>query len=69
MQKTSRSPKKLASSKNNGCRSASNINNNSRLASRKNNDNSEIDQFGISNYIIEHGKKPGRSKDLKLSKF
>ena len=65
---------KLASSRNNGKRSASNMINNSRPASKKNDSNSEDDGFGVGENDIEYTKKlrklskSGKSKSKKMSK-
>ena len=68
MLKTTRSPDKPASNRNNGSRSASNRNNNSRPASRKNNGNSEVDRFGVSGNSMEHTKKSKKLFKSKKSK-
>ena len=61
MLKTTGSPDKPASSRNNGSRSAFSRNNNSKPAPEKNNGDSEINGFGISGNGVEHAKKSGKT--------
>ena len=78
MLKTTRSPNKLVSNRNNGSRSASSRNNNnksasirnnnSKPASEKNDSNSKFDRFGIHGNIVEYAKKSRKSKGKKLAK-
>ena len=58
--KITRSPDKLALSKNNGSRSTSSKNNDSKLAFRKNNSNNKVNGFGIGKNSIEYTKKSGK---------
>ena len=68
MLKTTRSPDKPASSRNNSSKSASNRNNDSKQVSGKNDGNGEVYRFGISGNGIEHAKKSGKWKSEKMSK-
>ena len=69
MLKTTRSPDKLAPSRNNGSKSASSRNNNSRLASGKNDGNGKVDGIGVGGNDMVHAKKSEKtSKSRKLSK-
>ena len=61
MLKTTRSPDKLALSKNNDSKFASIRNNNSRPAFKKNNGNSKVDRFGGDG--VEHAKKSRKLKN------
>ena len=60
MLKTTESPDKPASSRNNGSRLASNKNDNNRLASKKNNGNGQVDGFDVGRNNVEHAKKSGK---------
>ena len=60
MLKTTRSPHKLAQSKNNGNKSASSKNNNIKSAFGKNNGNSGVNGFGVNRNGVEHAKKSGK---------
>ena len=66
MLKMTRSPNKLAPSRNNDSRSASSKNDNSRPASRRNNSNSEVDGFDGND--VEYAKKLEESKSQKSAK-
>ena len=69
MLKTTRSPDKLAPSKNDSSRLAFNRNDNSKLASRKNDGDGEVNRFGVGRNGVEYAKKSGKmSKSRKLSK-
>ena len=68
--KTTGSPDKPASSKNDGSKSASSRNNESKPASGRNDGNGEDDRFGVSRNGVEHAKKSEKMfKSQKLSKF
>ena len=74
MLKTIESLDKLASSRNNGNKSAFSRNDDSKLVSEKNNGNNEVDRFGISKNDVEYTKKSEKlfkaekSKSKKTSK-
>ena len=60
MLKTTGSPDKLASSKNNNNKLAFSKNNNSKLAFEKNNGNSKVDRYSVGRNGMEHTKKLGK---------
>ena len=65
MLKTTGSPNKPASSKNNGSRSASSMNNNNKPAFGRNDGNSKVDRFGGNN--VDHVRKSRKLKKLSKS--
>ena len=74
MLKTTRSPNKLVSNRNNNNKSAFNKNNNNKPAFGKNNNNGKVDKFGINEKSIEYAEsgklsKSRKSKSKKMSKF
>ena len=75
MLKTTESPNKPASNRNNGSKSASNNNNNSKTTSKKNNNNGEINRFDVGRNNVKYAKKSkklsksGKSKGEKTFKF
>ena len=69
MLKTTELPDKLASSRNDGSRSASSKNNDSKLASERNSSNNEVNGLGVDRNGVKHAKKSGKlSKSENLSK-
>ena len=66
--KTTGSPNKPASSRNDGSRSASSKNNDSKSASRTNDGDDKVDGFGIDGNGVEHAKKSGKLSKSKKSK-
>ena len=69
MLKTTRSPDKPGSNRNDGSRSASSRNDKSRPASRKNDGDGEVNGFSVGRNGVEHAKKSEKLyKSQKLSK-
>ena len=69
MLKTIGSPDELASSKNDGSRSASSRNNDSKSASGRNDGDGEVNGVGVGRNGVDHAKKSEKtSKSRKLSK-
>ena len=68
MLKTTGLSDKLASSRNNGSKSAFGRNNNSKPASEKNDSNGKVDEFGVDKNSVEHAKKSGKLSKLRKSK-
>ena len=74
MLKTTRSPDKPASNKNNNSKLAFSKNNNSRPTFERNNSNNKVNKFGVNRNNVEHAKKlgklfkSGKSKSKKMFK-